>query len=176
VTNTEDGAVRGRIVIAGLAVIALWFAWQWFFPNDEAQIRAALERIAENVGSAASEGDVGRIARAAALRNELDPHIVVDAGPPFSRMTGRDTVIGTAARLNMTLRDLEIRFSDVEVTVDPDRNAATVVTTAEARYSDGQNQPGLEARELELVCRRLDGRWVISEVALVRTLTPVTPR
>jgi hypothetical protein len=166
-----------RLIAIALAVAALWFGWRWLFPNDEAKIRAVLERIADAVGSgAAEEGEVARIARAASIRNQLDPQISVDAGPPFSQMRGRDTLIGAVARLNSTVRDLEVQFDDVQVSVAPDRATARVYMTAEAHFRDGAGGPGIEARELDVVFRRLEGDWVVSEVALVRTLEPVTPR
>lgn len=166
-----------RLAVAAIALTALWFGWRWLFPNDEAQIRAVLERIADAVGSgAAEEGEVGRIARAASIRGELDPQISVDAGPPFTRLSGRDTLIGTVARVNSTVRDLEVQFEDVQVSVAPDRTTAKVYLTAEAHFNDQRGGRGIEARELDVTFRRLEGDWVVSEVALVRTLEPITPR
>jgi hypothetical protein len=166
-----------RVVLAAVALMALWFGWRWVFPNDEAQIRAVLDRIADAVGSgAAKEGEVGRIARAASIRKELDPQIAVDAGPPFMRLIGRDTLIGTVARVNSSVRDLEVQFEDVQVSVAPDRETAKVYLTAEAYFRDQRGGRGLEARELDVTFRRLEGNWVVSDVALVRTLEPITPR
>jgi hypothetical protein len=110
------------------------------------------------------------------MRNELDPQIVVDAGPPFSSVKGRDTLVGLVARLNGTVQDLEVEFDDVQVSVAPDRQSARVYLTASAHFRDAGGGRGLEARELDVVFRRVDGDWVVSEVALVRTLEPITPR
>jgi hypothetical protein len=165
-----------RVVLAAVALTALWLGWRWVFPNDEAQIRAVLERIADAAGGGAEDGEVGPIARAASIRKELDPQIAVDAGPPFTRLTGRDTLIGTVARMNSSVRDLEVQFDDVQVSVAPDRETAKVYLTAEAYFRDQRGGRGLEARELDVTFRRLEGNWVVSEVALVRTLEPITPR
>jgi hypothetical protein len=166
-----------RSVLIVAAAAAVWFGYRWLFPDDEAQIRGVLERIAGAVSSgAAEEGDVSRLARAAGVRNYLDPHITVDAGPPFNRMSGRDAIIGTLARLNRTAGDLEVGFDDVQITVDAERDTAKVYLTAEARYRDGGGARGLEARELDVTFRRLEGDWVVSNVALIRTLDPLTPR
>ena len=166
-----------RVVIIALTAAALWFGYRWLFPNDAAQIRAALDRIEESLDAGpADEGEVSRLARAAGVRSRLDPKITVDAGPPFSRMTGRDAIIGTIARVNSTVGDLDVGFDDVQIAVDPDRTSAKVYLTAEARYRDGTGARGFDARELDVTFRRLDGDWVVSEVALVRTLEPVTPK
>lgn len=166
-----------RIVIVAVACLALWFGWRYAFPSDEAQIRRVLESIADAVGSGtADEGQVARIARAASMRNELDPQIVVDAGPPFSQMTGRDAVVAAVARLNSTVRDLEVELSDVHTTVAPDRTTARTSLTVEGRFRDERGERVVDARELDVRLRRLDGEWVVSQVAPVRVLTPVTPR
>jgi hypothetical protein len=38
-----------------------------------------------------------------------------------------------------------------------------------------QGDRGLEARELDVTFRKLEGDWVVSTVSLVRTLAPITP-
>jgi hypothetical protein len=165
-----------RFVIIVCALAALWFGWRWAFPSDEAQIHRVLDRIAKAAGSGAvGESDVARIARSMSIRSALDPKITVDAGPPFRATSGRDVLIGTVARLNTTMKDLEVRFADVQISVDPSRTSAKVHTTAEALFHDARGDRGLEARELDLTFRRLQGDWVVSQVAPVRTLRPVVP-
>lgn len=166
---------RGLAIVVVLLV--LWFGWRYVFPDDETEIRGALERIADAVTSgAAEEGEVARIARAASIRNELDPQITVDAGPPFSKITGREALVGAVARLNSTVRDLDVQLNDVQVALAPDRQTARVSLTAEAHFRDDGGGQAFEARELDVMFRRRDGDWVVAEVALVRALQPVSPR
>jgi hypothetical protein len=165
-----------RVIVLIVVVAAAWFGWRYLFPSDEAQIRSALERIAEAVGSDGEQGEVARIARAASMRNELDPKIVVEAGPPFSGMSGRDTVVAAVARLNGSVPDLEVDLSDVQITVAPDRTTARGSLTVDAHFRDERGERVRDARELDLIFRRLDGDWVVTQVTLVRALTPVTPR
>jgi len=160
--------IRNLAIVVAVAAVP-WFGWQWFFPSDEARIVAVLERIAEGVSTGAAEGDVGRLARAASLRNEFAPDITVDAGPPFQRIRGREAIIGAAARTSGSVRNLQITFPDVAITVAPDRQSATALVTAEARFDDGGG-PGIDARELELEFTRTDDHWVISAVTLVQAL------
>ena len=160
--------IRNLIIVVAVAA-SLWFGWQWLFPSDEARIVSVLERIADGVSSGADEGNMGRLARAASLRNEFAPDVTVDAGPPFQRIRGRDAIVGVAARTSDTVRNLEITFPDVAITVAPDRQSATAVVTAEARFDEGGG-PGIDARELELEFTRMDDDWVISAVTLVQAL------
>lgn len=165
-----------RIIVIVVLLAAAWFGWRYFFPTDEARIRRGLERIADAVGMDGGEGEVARIARAASMRNELDPDIVVEAGPPFSRMTGRDIVVAAVARLNSSVPDLDVQVRDVQVAVAPDRTTASGSVTVEARFRDERGERVTDARELDLTFRRRDGDWVVSTVTLVRALTPVTPQ
>lgn len=165
-----------RIVAAAVVIAAAWFGYQWLFPSDEAMIRALLDRIAESVSGAEGDSNITRMARAAGLRSELDPQITVDAGPPFSKLTGRDAVIGTAARFNTTARDVTISFSDVAIDVAPDRASARATLTAEARFRAAEGGRGLEARELLVTFRRPEGEWVVSDVTLIQTLQPLAPK
>lgn len=163
-------------VVAALVAGTVWFVWQRLVPNDAAEIRSVLDRIAEGVGDDGGGGDVNRLARAAALRNELDPEITVDAGEPFQRLRGREMVIGAAARVRGSLRGLKVRFSDVEIEVEPDRQRAHVTLTAEAHFGTATGAPGFDARELAFVLRRLDDRWVIAEVSRILALKPINRR
>jgi ketosteroid isomerase-like protein len=166
-----------RVVLTVVLLLLVWFAYRHLFPNDEAQIRAVLDAVADALGDGAAEGsDVRRLARAASIRSLLDADITVEAGPPFIRLQGRDTIIGTVARLNGSVEDLEVGFDDVQVTVAPDGATAHVYLTAEAQFRDGSGARGLEARELDITFRKQDGDWLVADVALVQTLEPLTPR
>jgi hypothetical protein len=168
-------AVRNLVVLVAL-VGGTWGLWQWWFPSDEAVIRGVLDRIADGVSGGSGESEVGRLARAAALRNDLHPEIHVDAGAPLTRVKGRDAVIGMAARLNGAIRNLDVSFDDVDVSVSPDGETATASMSAVARFDEGTGGRGLEARELNMLFNRLDGRWVLTEVAMIRPLQPVQGR
>jgi hypothetical protein len=157
------------LAIAIAAGAGLWCGWQWLFPSDEAQIVAVLERVADAVSSGDADGDLGRLARAAALGNEFAPDVTVDAGPPFHRIRGREAIIGAAARTRGNVRRLEIAFPDVTIAVAPDMHTATAVVTAEVRFDAGEGR-GIDARELELEFTRHEGNWVISAITLVQPL------
>ena len=161
---------RAIRIVAMLALIAIgaWYGWRWLVPDDEAEIRAVLERIADAV-TATPGGDTGRLVRAASLSREFDPEVAIDAGPPFQRLRGRDAVIGTAARLNAAVRDLQITFRDVTIHVDPARQEATANLVAQAQFDDGGGA-GFDARELDVTFRRLGDAWVVSAVTLVPPL------
>ena len=163
------------IVVASMIAAAGWYGWRWLFPSDETAIHAVLERIAGGVEGGGAESAASRLARAAALRREFDPEVTVDAGPPFTRLSGRDAIIGTMARLNGSVRNLDVDFSDVTIRIDPDRHGATANLTAEARFDD-VGGGGFDARELDVTFTRTEGAWVVSAVTLVQPLRRLDQR
>jgi ketosteroid isomerase-like protein len=160
--------IQRIVAVAGVAALA-WFGWGWLFPSDEAEINAVLERIADGVSGSAAAGGVEALARVASLRDEFAVDVVVDAGPPFQSMKGREAIIAAAARANQTRRHLDVQFEDVAVTVATDRTSATATATAEAHFDEAGGR-SVDARELEIVFTRPDGHWVISAVKLLEPL------
>lgn len=165
-----------RAVVLIVIIASAWAGWRFLFPGDEAQIRAVLERVSETVSGDVSDGDVARLARAASLRDELAPNVVVDAGPPYGRVTGRDAIIGAVARARGTARALDLAFPEVSIAVASDRQTAVAVVTAEARVTDARGRH-VEVRELEIEFARADGRadgkWMIAAVTAVSPLRRV---
>jgi ketosteroid isomerase-like protein len=156
-------AVLSAVVLAAV----LWAGWHWWLPDDERRIRQVLARVAEGVSG--DGGGLDALARLAAVQEEFHPDVIVEAGPPFQRLVGRQAIVGAAARVRTTARNFELTFPDVEVLVAEDRQSATAAVTAQATFDEGQGRR-LEARELELGFTRSEDRWVISSVALVEPL------
>jgi hypothetical protein len=172
--------LKRRLAYLAIAVALSVVAWRWMFPNDEGQIRAVLTRIADVVADAeraqrASQSLEG-LARVAALQNEFAVEARVDAGPPFQRLQGRQSIVAAAARVLAATRDLELRFPEIAIEVSPDRQQATGMVTVEARFDEASGARGFDARELEIGFARLDGRWVIAEVTIVEAIERLDTR
>jgi hypothetical protein len=162
---------RARLLIVlTLVGVGGWYGWHWMFPGDEAEIAAVLERIAASVDAEEGEGAISTLSRAAQVGRELAPDVSVDAGPPFQRVTGRESIVAAAARARATVQELEIHFPDMEIDIAPDRQTATALVVAEARFVARGEERSLEARELEIGFTRHEGDWVVATVSLVRPL------
>lgn len=159
-----------RIVLVVAVVAVMWFGWRWLWPDDEAQIRAMLGRIADGLGGESAASAIGAVARVAALQQEFHPDATVDAGPPFQRLVGRPAIISAAGRARASIHNLEIRFPDVDVTIAANGDTATAVVTVEAYFNQAGEPRSIEARELEMAFARTDDRWVISQVTLLQPL------
>lgn len=161
-----------RLLTVVVLIPALYFGWLWLFPSDEAQITAVLEDIADGIArndAGEGGGTLGAVARAAALQEHFALDAVVEAGAPFQRLSGRQAIVAAAARVSVAVPNLEVSFPDVAIAVADDRQTATAVVTAEARFNDAGRRV-MDARELEMAFSRLEGRWVISMVTLIQPL------
>ena len=144
--------------------------------GDERAIRKQMSAVAEALTVPANDGELGRVARIAAVRNVLAPDIRVSTSvtarpgaqvPP--ELIGRDAVLALAGRWVPPPGGVTVEFVDVQVTVDNGRVNAHVYCTA--RVSSGpEEQPIVDARELTVGFSKIDGTWLITSVRPEETL------
>ena len=135
-----------------------------------------MSAIAESLSVPQNDGELGRIARMAALRNVLAPGVAVSTGvsarpgaevPP--ELVGRDTVLALVGRWVPPAGGVTIEFVDAQVTLDASRATAQVYCTA--RVSSGPDErPVVDARELTIGFSKLDGSWLVVSVRPEETL------
>jgi hypothetical protein len=63
---------------------------------------------------------------------------------------------------------LTVKFPDINVTVDPDQQSAQADITVEAQAPGEQD---MTVQEMRFTLRKLDGKWLITRVQTVRTLS-----
>ena len=133
--------------------------------------------IAKALTVPANEGELGRVARLASLRNALAQDIQVSTGgsaqpgaqlPP--EVAGRDAVLALAARWAPPAGGVTVEFVDIQVTLDPAGNAAQVYCTAQVT-SGPPERPLVDARELRIGFAKTEGSWLVSSVHPEQTLT-----
>jgi len=159
-----------QIVIA-VALVALgYFGYRWYAGSgDEGRIRAALEELAATVGEPRAEG-FAQMTRAAAFGSFFTPDVEVDVGAPYAPFRGRDTIIAMAAKAAAPGQGLDVRFVDVEVDVAPGGTEAIARMTATVADRRAASDRGIDARELEMAWRKVDGHWLIARVTGIETL------
>ena len=146
-------------------------------PSEEREIRNQLSGIAETLSVPAKDGDLGRLARIASLRNALAPDVQVSTGvsprpgaqiPP--EISGRDSVLALVGRWSPPPGGVTVEFVDVNVTLDASRTGAQVYCTVKAA-SGSDEKPVVDARELTIGFSRIDGEWLITSVRPEETLS-----
>jgi hypothetical protein len=161
----------GLVVIVAAAAIGGYMWWS----SPERQIRRVLAGVAEGFSHTGATTPLGAASAAADLQAYFAPDVRIDSGRPFGTLTGRDRVIGAAARLRTSTPAFRIELVDVQVTVGDDAESAGVDCTAVATLQDGAGQDTVDARELVMTLALVDGRWVITHASALDVLEPVTP-
>lgn len=162
-----------------LCVVAASSGCAWW-NNPERQILRVLEGIAEQVSHDAPVDRLAAAAAAAGLQEYLAPDVVIDPGRSFERLAGRDVVIMAAVRLIGSTPALRVEFVDVHTdfhtsagTAAAGQDRAEVSCSVTTVVEDGAAHASRDARELKLIMRLLDGRWMIERVEVLSALEPV---
>jgi len=159
-----------RVIVAVVAVIAIaWIARAWW-PSEERRIRARLDALAEEVSTPAGnmEDALARMARAVRIGSFFTEAAAIEAGPPYPALRGRDTIVGAASSVGA--QEVTLEFVDVQVGVAAGQQAASAYMTAKAAGLDRAGGRGLDASEVEMDFRKVDGRWLIAAARVRRTL------
>jgi len=158
-----------RIVAILVALAAAYYAYRWCFPDDEAVIRTRLDDLAATVSHSSAEG-FAQLTRAAKFGTFFTEDVVIEIGGGVASIRGRDTVMALAAKAQVPGEGFTIRFVDVTVVVDPSGLSALATMTATAQGRSLGDYQAIDARELEMGWRKVDGEWQIDRVTGVETL------
>jgi hypothetical protein len=144
--------------------------------GDERAIRSQTDAIAQALTVPANEGELGRVARIASLRNGLAENIVISTGvatspgaPVPQELVGRDAVLGLAARWAPPAGGVAVEFVDVQVMLDGGGTTAQVYCTAQATSGPAE-RPLVDARELTIGFSKIEGAWLVTSVRPEETL------
>lgn len=154
-----------RALAGILALLVVIWGVRALFPSEARRIRQRLDELAETASIEAGEPPLVRMSRAARIGRYFIEDAVVDLGDPFRPIRGREAVIGAAARIPVRQEGVTFEFVDVQVVVPPDEQTATVRLTAQSSGLDFRTGDHvIEARELDMTLRQLEGEWLIARV------------
>jgi SnoaL-like domain len=160
--------VLAAIATAALAVsAAVWLSWP---VGEEGTIRSRLDAFCTDVNAGTAEG-LGTVTRAATIGAYFTDAATVDLGKGTAPITGRETIIGMAARLQPRTSAFRLKFDDVDVRLGAGRTAADVTLTASfIRRSIASGEESMDASEFRLAMAKEGGAWRIARVTAVETL------
>lgn len=157
---------RTAVIVAAIVAAGLVAAYAWW-PGDERAIQRRLDALASEFNESTTDG-VGTLARAARLGSFFTADVTLDLGKGTSPITGREALMGMAARLQPRTSSFEVRFVDVTPTVAADGQTASVVLTVQfIRRSGAGADDSLDAREFSLEMVKSDGEWRIARATAV---------
>jgi hypothetical protein len=159
-----------RLTWLGLLVAAAVWAGSVLFPSPDRVIRGELVQLAKAASIGPNEAPLARLSRAQKLSTFFTPDVQITVDIPTrstQTFNGREEVQEAALAARSMLSELTVKFVDVVVTVDPDKQSARADLTATASLP-GEKLP--EVQELEVRFKKTDRDWLISRVRTVKTL------
>lgn len=158
------------LLVVAVAGLAYWL-WTVFFPSPEKAIRSRLNALATAVSFDSRGGILSQALNAQKIGDffTTDVDMQVDVAG-YSRMSfqGRDEVQQAALGARSKLTALKVDFVDINVKLDPDGQGAKVNLTGNAKVP---GEKDFSAQEFNLVLKKVDGKWQISHVETVKTLS-----
>ena len=157
-------------MLAALVALGVWM-WTVLFPSPEKVIRKRLVGLANAASFSSDEGNLVRLAGAQSLGGFFSVDVQVDIDVPGhvqERLMSRQEIVQAAMAARSTVAALKVKFPDINITVAPDKQSAVADLTVEARVS---GQPDLIVQEMKFTLRKTDGKWLVTRVETVRTLS-----
>ena len=164
--------IRTALVVTAVLTLISCSWWQ----GDKAVIIARLNALVEQVNAHAPAG-LGSLSRAAQIGQFFTDDVIVELGRGSAPVTGRETLMAMAARLEPRTSGFTVKLIDINVLVTPNDQSADINLTAEiirkapdAGGPAASAGPSLDAREFTAIMRKVDGEWKIARLTAVDTL------
>ena len=161
------------LLVALVLVAGTYFALRPWLSGDERVVRENLRELAEAASFEAAEQRGARLGLAASIGRFFTPDVTIDIGAPFHAIRGRDAVMALAATAPVPRRGVRIEFVDVQVWMGEDRQSAVAYLTATGAASDQTGESSVDARELEMGFRKMDGEWLVERIKEINPIEPV---
>lgn len=159
----------GPILVAIALAVAAFFTWRVLFPSDAQRIHARIGELATAVNTRSSDG-IGRLADAARMLSFFTADVVIEPGAPYAPIHGRQALVAVLGRASEP-GGFTLAFEDVSVEVAPSGTDATARMTATLTWTNARTgERSLDAREIEVDLREIDGEWTIAGARAIDTL------
>lgn len=127
---------RSLSTLVWILVLALigWFAWGYFFPSETKRICKRLNSFSKNISFAKGSSVFVRMAGADSTRDYFATNVVVDLDGVHNQaeyLSGRAEVMNIITLARTHLHELNLRFKDPVVTLDPDKIHASMDVVAQ---------------------------------------------
>lgn len=155
-----------QVLIAGAVGFAIWY---YLFPPPEKVIEKKLNALAETI-SQDPQGNISKAANVNRIGNFFHPNVTINLegfGRDVSSVQGRGELEQMAMAVRQNNFRISVVFSDIHITVGPEKTNANVIVTAEVKVND-QKDPVMQ--DIRLQFEKLDRAWVISAVTPAKAL------
>ncbi|HXW07695.1 MAG TPA: nuclear transport factor 2 family protein [Vicinamibacterales bacterium] len=158
--------MSGRLAGVLVAVVGLAAAAWYFWPGEKAAIDRRLAALSRDIDQQEAVGGLA----AARIASHFTEDVVIDLGQGSVPVEGRDTLVGMLMRLEPRIARYRVRFEDATVRLR-DASTAEVTLTAEiVPRGSAPRDAEMDAREFEVMFRKVDADWLVARVRAVETI------
>jgi hypothetical protein len=157
------------LVLLAAGACGVWL-WTALFPSPEKIITRQFEKLARAASVQPGAGYLPRMAGAQTVGGFFSTNVDVNIdtlGFQQHAAMSRDDIVQAMMAAHLS-GGLTVKFPDINVTVDPDQQSAQADITVEAQAPGEQD---MTVQEMRFTLRKLDGKWLITRVQTVRTLS-----
>jgi hypothetical protein len=157
------------ILLAGLLALAVW-SWGFFFPTPQKIIEGRLLKLARLASCSPKDGNIKMLAdtHRISLLMAQNIHVVLDLpGGRETTFDNREELLQAAMAARQAVRSLDVRFSDIGVIVNADKQSATALLTVMAKIGTDRD---LLVEELRFTFKKTEDNWLITGIEAVKPL------
>jgi hypothetical protein len=158
------------ILFVTLLAIGVWL-WFILFPGPEKVIRKRLLELALTASSSSGESDLARLAAARSVAGFCSTNVELAVELPelaHHNLMDRDEIMQVALMARSKSGGLNVKFSDINIAVAPDKQSAVADLTVQANVS-GERDPFVQ--QMKFTLHKIDGQWLIARVETVHTFS-----
>jgi hypothetical protein len=157
------------ILFAGLAALGVW-AWGFFFPAPQKVMENHLLKLARLASFSAQDGNFKRLADNERIGSLLAPNIHVVVELPGGRgetYNNRAELLQAIMAARPAVKSLEAQFTDIGISLNPDRQSATALLTVKAKIG---GEPEWVIEELRFTFKKISDDWLITGIERAKPL------
>ncbi|MGD0813746.1 MAG: nuclear transport factor 2 family protein [Verrucomicrobiota bacterium] len=159
-----------RLILAlSVSALAVWL-WLVLFPSPEKIIIGQFEKLARAASVQPGEGSLARLAGAEKVGRFFSTNVQIDIDLPNRQQhaaMSREEIVQAVLAAH-SAGGLKVKFPDINVTVASDQATAQADVTVEAKVPGEQD---VLVQAMKFTLQKTDGRWLITRVQTVRTLS-----
>lgn len=159
----------GRLAILVAVAVAGFFLWRAFLPSEEKMIRKQLADLARAASFTPNESPLAKLSNSQWFARFFAPDADVVADVPgrgSQTFSGRDEIAQAAFAARSYGSGFAVKFMDIVVKLNPDKETAAVDFTARAQIGAEQDS---WVQEIKLTLKKVDGKWLITHAEAAKT-------
>lgn len=155
-------------VIIILLIIFLFLSYD----RDERIIRKNLRILKATTSKSKDDNNLTLIAKTQKIQSLFtDECRVIVEYKQIPEIDNLNELLAVYQQYFRLVDDIKVNFYDTSIRIMNDRNSADVLMTAKATGTDPQDHEKIsEAREVQMIWKKIDNKWKIAEVKALKTL------